>query len=199
MTAFFKPRNKCFPPNYNRGLKIGINTLKFKETTKYLGLLLDSKLTWENHIQELNKKMVKYTGIFSKVRHYLPITCHKTVYNAFIFSRLNYGSEIYINTAKKYISPLILTQNKLLRILQFKNIRTPLKDLYREFNTLKLKDLHHYNLCCIVHKFIHTPDLLPEAMNELFCRNEQIHNYNTRQSKGFASSKNKFHKINVGG
>ena len=133
--CIFKPRNKCFPPNYNRGLKIGINTLKFKETTKYLGLLLDSKLTRENHIQELNKKMVKYTGIFSKVRHYLPITCRKIVYNAFIFSRLNYGSEIYINTTKKYINPLIATQNKLLRILQFKDIRTPLKDLYREFNS----------------------------------------------------------------
>ena len=59
--CIFKPKNKCFPPNYNRGLKIGINTLKFNETTKYLGLLLDSKLTCENHIQELNKKMVKYT------------------------------------------------------------------------------------------------------------------------------------------
>ena len=140
--------------------------------------------------------MVKYTGIFSKVRHYLPITCRKTVYNAFIFSRLNYGSEIYINTTKKYINPLIVTQNKLLRILQFKNIRTPLKDLYREFNTLKPKDLHHYNLCCIVHKFIHTPDLLPEAINELFCRHEQIHNYNTRQRKDLlASSKNKYEVI----
>ena len=60
----------------------------------------------------------------------------------------------------------------------------PLKDLlYREVNTLKLEDLHHYNKCCIVHKFIHTPDLLPEAINELFCQNEQIHNYNTRQRK----------------
>ena len=107
--CIFKPRNKCFPPNYNRGLKIGINTLKFKETTKYLGLLLNSKLTWENHIQELNKKPVKYTGIFSKVRHYLPITCRKTVCNVFIFSRLNSGSEIYINTTKKYINPLIVT------------------------------------------------------------------------------------------
>ena len=131
--CIFKPRNKCFPQNYNRGLKIGTNTLKFKEATKYLGLLLDTKLTWENRIQELNKKLVKYTGIFSKIRHYLPIPCRKTVYNAFIFSRLNYGSEIYLNATKKYINPLILTQNELLRILQFKNIRKPLKDLYREF------------------------------------------------------------------
>ena len=141
--CIFKPRNKSFPPNYNRGLKIGINTLTFKETTKYLGLLLDSKLTWENHIQELNKKMVKYTGIFSKVRHYLPITCCKTVYNAFMFSRLSYGSEIYFNTTKKYINPLIVTQNKLSRIIQFKNIRTPLKDLHREFNTI-ISSLHAF-------------------------------------------------------
>ena len=63
------------------------------------------------------------------------------MYNAFIFSRLNYGSEMYLNTTKKYINPLIVTQNKLLRILQFKNIRTPLKDLYRVFNTLKTETL----------------------------------------------------------
>ena len=100
-----------------------------------------------------------------------------------MFSRLNYGSEIYLNTTKKYTNPLTVTQNKLLRILQFKTIRKPLKDIYREFNTLKLKDLHHCNICCIGHKLIHNPDLLREAINELFCRNEQIHNYNTRQKK----------------
>ena len=157
--------------------------LKLKETTKYLDLLLDSKLAWENRIQELNKKLVKCTGIFSKVRHYLPITCRKTAYNAFVLSRFNYGSEVYLITTKKYINPLIVTQNKSLSILQFKNIRTPLKDLYRDFNILKLKDLHYYSICCIVHKFIQTSDLLPEAINKLFCRNEQVHNHNTRQKK----------------
>ena len=57
--------------------------------------------------------------------------CRKNVYNAFIFSRLRYGSEIYINATKKYIQPLVVTQNKLLRILQFKQITTPLRDIYR--------------------------------------------------------------------
>ena len=102
-------------------------------------------------------RVEKETGIFSKVRHYPPIICRKTVYNAFIFSRLNYGSEIYINTTKKYISPVIVTQNKLLRILQFKNIRTPLKDLYREIKTMKLKDLHH----CKIYTALSTDSLIP--------------------------------------
>ena len=35
----FKPRDKCFPVNFDRGLKMGSNVLKYKETTKYLGLI----------------------------------------------------------------------------------------------------------------------------------------------------------------
>ena len=178
-----KPRGKCFPVNFDRGLKIGSNVLKYKETTKYLGLILDGNLTWESHIKELNKKLIQYTGIFSKIRHCLPMTCCKTVYNAFIFSRLNYESEIYVNTTKKYIQPLMVTQNKLLRILQFKHIRTPLRNLYRQFNTLKLKDLDYFNICCIVQKFIHLPNLLPKAINDIFCGNDQIHDHDTRNKK----------------
>ena len=59
-------------------------------------------------------------------------------------------------------------------------MRTPLNTLYREFGVLKLKDLHHLNIRCIVHKSIHFPHLLPVAINEIFCLNEQIHDYNTR-------------------
>ena len=126
--------------------------------TKYLGLILDKNLTWESHIKELNKKLINYIGILSKVRHCLPMACRKTMYNAFIFSRLNYGCESFVNTTRKYIQPLTVTQNKLLRILRFKPIRKPLKHLYREFNALKLKEQNYFNICCIAHKFIHSPN-----------------------------------------
>ena len=88
-----------------------------------------------------------------------------------------------INTINKYIQPLVVTQNKLLRILQFKQITTPLRNVYRKFSTLKLKDLHYYNICCIAHKLIHSPTLLPEAINDIFCRNDQIHDHDTRYKK----------------
>ena len=71
--CIFKPRNKCLPVNFNRGLTMGTEVLKYKENTRYLGLLLDHKLTLGSHIQELNKKLVKYTGIFSKIRYLPPI------------------------------------------------------------------------------------------------------------------------------
>ena len=72
---------------------------------------------------------------------------------------------------------------KILRILQFKNIRTPINTLYRESGVLKLKDLYNFIIRCIVHKFIHSPHLLPVAINEIFSLKEQIHDYNTRNKK----------------
>ena len=61
------------------------------------------------HTKELNQKLVKYAGIFSKIRHFLPVPCRKIVYNAFIASRLNYRSEIYVRTSKRHIQPLAHT------------------------------------------------------------------------------------------
>ena len=43
--------------------------------------------------------------------------------------------------------------------------------------------MHDFNICCIVHKFMYLRHLLPEAINDIFCRNEQIHHYNTRNKK----------------
>ena len=110
---------------------------------------MNHKLTWDSHIQELSKKLVKYTGIFRKLRYCLQLTCRHTLYNSFISSRINYGSEIYVNTTKKFIQPLIITQNKILRILQFKNIRAPINSLYREFGVLKLRDLHDFKTAAL--------------------------------------------------
>ena len=179
--CIFKPKDKALPPNFDRGLNIGINVLRYKENTKYLRVILDRNLTFETHTKELNQKLGKYTGIFSKIKHFLPVSCRKIVYDAFIAFRLNYGSEIYVRTSKRHIHPLAITQNKLSRILQIKARKTALKSLYTAFDAIKLKDLHYLNICCIVHKFIHSPCLLPKAINDIFRKNKQVHQYDTRQ------------------
>ena len=109
--CIFKPKNKNSLPNFDRGLQMDTNVLKYnyKENTKYLGVILDRNLTFETHTKELNQKLVKYTGLFSKARHFLPVNCRKIIYNAFISSRLNCGSEIYVKTNKRHIQPLAHT------------------------------------------------------------------------------------------
>ena len=160
------------------------NILKYKEHTNYLGLILDDKLTWKEHNNELNKKLVKYTGIFAKLRHILPMKCRTILYDAFIFSRLNYGVELYANNnTQGQLNTLMITQNKILKILQFKKRNAKTNELYKEFQVLKLQDLHIFNTCCLVHKVINNREILPQAINTLFTQNRQVHDHDTRQKE----------------
>ena len=123
---------------------MGGNKLSYKEFTTYLRLIVDSKLSWELQMKELINKITKYCSIFSKVRHFLPKECHLALYNSFIFSRLNYGIELYFSTNKSYYKKLITSQNRLLKILQFKPFKSNVNNLYLEFHVLTVEDLHYY-------------------------------------------------------
>ena len=97
----------------------------------------------------------------------------KIIYYAFIHSHVLYGVEIYANTKSTYLDKLMKLNNKILRILQCKPITTPIRELYKTYNTLLITDLHKQQLLLFVHKFIHNPELLPEIFinNKFFTFN----------------------------
>ena len=90
-----------------------------------------------SHITEVNTKITKYIGIFGKVRHLVPKECLIALYYAFIYSRINCGIEIYAQTTAKTIKLLQITQNKVLRKLQFKSFTSNINDLYKEAERCK--------------------------------------------------------------
>ena len=114
------------------------------------------------------------------MRHLFPEECHNTLYNSFVFLRLNYGTEVYVNTEKKFLTPLKTSQNKLLRSLQFKHRKCPVNDLYKSSEVLKLTDMHTYNLIILMHKLMHQTNKIPGAIKEVFTKYSQIHSYDTR-------------------
>ena len=171
----FSPNNKELPANYKDSLEMGGNNISYKEFTTYLGLIVDNKLTWELQMKELIKKITKYCSILSKIRHFLPKGCRLALYNSFIFSRLNYRIELYLNTSKSYYKKLITSQNRLLKILQFKPFKSNVNNLYLEFDVLKVEDLHYLNICCPVHNIIHHSDSLPLSISNIFVQHTGVH------------------------
>ena len=54
-----------------RAITIKIRKKKFlMKIVKFLGVLLDSSLSWKHHIVELSKKIAGAVEIFYKVRHH---------------------------------------------------------------------------------------------------------------------------------
>ena len=161
-------------------LTVGNMELNKVSACKYLGITLDEELKWINHIDIVYSKLIRFVGIFYKLRNKLPSSVLKTIYYSFVHPHILYGIELYANTHITYLEKLIKLNNKILRILQCKPPLTPIAELYLAYDTLPLTELHKMQLLILAHKYLFYKSTLPEAYNEYFTANTSIHSYNTR-------------------
>ena len=87
---------------------------------------------------------------------------------------------MYANTGITHLSKLMTLNNKLLRILQNKTYSTPLKELYADYNTLPVPQLHKLQLLLLVHKYYYHKYLLPKIYYDYFQPNQGMYSYETR-------------------
>ena len=152
---------------------------------RYLGVIIDESLTWAEHIDSVYKQLLKFTGIFYKLRGILPISCLYKLYNAFIHPYIMYGIEVYANTTASVLDKLCKLNNKLLRILLNKPLLTPTHELYCALNTLPIPQLHQLRMLLFTHKCVYNGDSLPEIFRNYFTLNSSVHEHGTRQQNYF--------------
>ena len=62
---------------------------------KYLGITLDFKLTFEEHLLNIFKKVNETIGLLRKLQNLLPTTTLITIYKTFVRPHLDYGDILY--------------------------------------------------------------------------------------------------------
>ena len=149
---------------------------------KYLGVLLDHKLSFKEHINLLCEKINKYIGVFYHIRHQLPEKCRRTLYFSFVFSYIYYCAEIYGNVPLSSLKPLQLIQNRVLRALQYKNKYFPINEMHRDYEILKIQDIVEYKQNKIIHSLLTGAKRLPVVLKKLIVPAKSIHQYRTRRN-----------------
>ena len=69
--------------------------LNYSLFQKHLGLTLDVKLNYSEHIKSITKKISKTMGLLCKFQQILPRSILLTIYKTFVRSRLDYADIIY--------------------------------------------------------------------------------------------------------
>lgn len=113
-------RTKNCSSNNQINLEINGSPIVEKDHAKYLGLLIDHKLTFEYHIEHINTKMIKGNALLAKLRHYVPDTVLKNFYNAQIQPHLDYGALVWGTSAQTHISKIAKSHEKSIKIMNFK-------------------------------------------------------------------------------
>ena len=99
--------------------KIKINNHNIKEVkeTKFLGVIIDNKLTWLPHIQHLHKKLKSATGILRRIRHHIPEENYKSIYYSLFESHLTYCITVFGGAKNTHLEKLFRVQKHCIRIL----------------------------------------------------------------------------------
>ena len=107
-------------------------TLKVVDNTKYLGVILDSNLSWHEHAAYLEGRLRRVLFTLSHLRRFLSIYSMRLVYMALFQSILSYGIATFGAANNTVIAPLIRLQRKVIKVI----LRLPKRYPSSELNSL---------------------------------------------------------------
>ena len=175
---FNKQPNKTCPLDLH--LVINNTSIQRVKSCKYLGIIFDEKLNWADHISQLKLQLTRASGMFCKLRKYVPKETLYLLYFSLIYSRLQYGILTWGTASKSIMHGIEISVNRILRIITRSSIYTPVNNLFRELNTLKIKDIYKLELGKFMYRL--NSNNLPSVFMKSFKKISEVHAHATRQT-----------------
>ena len=175
-----------FHPPQRRAKKIDLHLsidnqeLKREFFVTYLGIIIDSNLSWKKQVEYIVKKIKRNIGILCKLRHFVNKEILVSLYYALIYPFLTYGILSWGCTYETNLKPIFILQKKAVRIITFSAYDDSSSSLFKELSIIKLFDLVNLHIAIFMFKFHN--NLLPTAFSLFFKKIQQVYKYNTRLS-----------------
>ena len=170
-------------------LKMGGYILERTKSYRYLGLLVDDKFSWENHVSEICCKLSQIAGIVLKFRSLLTKKAMLLLYHALVGSKLRYGLICWATANKTLLDKINVAHNTIVTYLTFSKRCSRMWPLYGQLKVLPLNVLIQIEQAKTMYKFEHK--MLPQVFDNYFLK--PTHQHNTR----YASTLNNFQVVRI--
>lgn len=147
--------------------------IKPEQCVKLLGVMLDEKLTFNNHISNICKKTSKQVGALRRIAPLLTRDIKLKLHETFVLSNLLYCSAVWFECSKRSRWKLEKIHERAFRVAT-NNATATYKDLLLEHNTSTLYVQHMKTLLEFVYKVKHS--MAPPIDCDFFKTCERIHN-----------------------
>jgi hypothetical protein len=142
--------------------------LKEVKSTKFLGLIVDNKLKWTDHINYISSKISKNIYILRNISRYCTSEVKLIAYYGLIYCYLSYGIIIWGKCPDNDFKRLFVLQKRALRVITRTPARQSCKPIFQELSVLTLPSIYLLETACFC-RF--KCDIL---------RGNDIHNHDTR-------------------
>ena len=149
----FSYRKNFSIPNLKFGNYFIFNTNKIK----FLGLLIDKNLKFENHVDLINSKIARGNGIIYKLNKYLPQDILRTLYFTLIHPHITYGIEVWYGSSDSIKNKVQVLQKKSVRAMSSLPFNSHTHQYFKDNFILKLEDLFRWQLSTRIFKSLQDP------------------------------------------
>lgn len=160
-------------------LKINDKSIKRVDYVTYLGMIIDNNLSWDKHVNKLCTNLARNFQMFYNIRSILPNYLKRQLYFSLVYSRVQYGIELYGACSNRLLKKIQTMQNKLLKVLYNLPYRTATNDLHLELDLLNVKDIYNMNILKFVYDSCNKESI--KQFHDYFKPHHTIHMHNTRQ------------------
>ena len=137
---------------------------------KLLGVKIDSKLSFENHVSSLCKEARQNLHALAKVIHFIDLAKRKSLMKVFVTSQFNGCPLIWMFHSRQLNNRINKTQERALRLV-YKNNKLTFDDLLKLDNSVII---HQQNLQILETEIFKVKNsLAPEIMTYLFEREKR--------------------------
>ena len=113
--------------------RISGQKINIMKESKYLGMVMDGKLTFKIHMDTVKLKLNQANGLLAKLRHYINPVLSVTIYNMYC--------HLLGKTQTQVLQSIEKIQNKPLRIITSENSWEPSEKIRKESKIFKLRDI----------------------------------------------------------
>uniref|UniRef100_A0A8C2JFA8 Reverse transcriptase domain-containing protein n=1 Tax=Cyprinus carpio TaxID=7962 RepID=A0A8C2JFA8_CYPCA len=137
-------------------------------TVKNLGVILDSNLSFENHISHVTKKAFFHLRNIAKLRNMLPVPDAEKLVHAFMTSRLDYCNALLGGCPASSINKLQVVQNAAARVLTRSRKYDHITPILQSLHWLPIKFRISYKILLLTYKALN--GLAPAYLTSLLPR-----------------------------
>ena len=116
------------------------NSIDQVNSEKLLGVTMDSNLLFDDHIDELCKKVAQRIGVLKNIRKNLPIKERKLFFNSMIKPVMLYGSTVWESCSRANIEKIYKLQKRAARVILEADMYESSNSLFKQLNWLTTSD-----------------------------------------------------------
>ena len=139
-------------------LNIHKKAISGSEYIKYLGIMVDSTLSWNIQIDKISKTISRATGLLYKIRPFVNNKILKMLYCSLVYPHLNYVTEVWGSADPIHLTRIFILQKRIVRMLTHNEVRQndysflSSNPLFLKLEILKIQDLFKVKIGKFIYK-----------------------------------------------